>query len=80
MSRNHASTAHEVNHLVQEVQRLSDDEIQNLYGIEIRDKGVIFDPTYDMTFTSIGEWAEFNVEQDHVEYSEDFHGYYDYDE
>lgn len=78
MSRDHSSIAHEINHLVHEVQNLSKDEVKSLFGIEFRSDGSIYDPTYQTSFATIGEWAQFSVEQDHVEYSEDFHDHTDY--
>jgi len=47
------------------------DEAEKLYGIIFEDNGYIFDPTYNRRFPSLGEWADFSVQQDEMEYEED---------
>jgi len=71
---NHSVVAQEITFIVNEVNRLPEDEVKSLYGIELLETGKVFDPTYDKTFESVSEWAAFNVEQDDVEYEEHFHG------
>lgn len=73
---NHSAVAQEVAYVISEVKRLSQEEAQSVYGIELLPNGKVFDPMYNRTFDSIGEWAEFNVEQDDMEYEEHFHGRY----
>ena len=73
---NHSVIAHEVTYIVSEISRLSEEEVKSTYGIELLEKGKVFDPTYDKEFETIGEWATFNVEQDEVETEEQFHGKY----
>jgi hypothetical protein len=72
MSRNHHVHAHEVTHLVQEVNKMSIAEAEQAYGIQISEDGTVYDPTYVRTFVTVSEWAEFSFEQDEVDYSEDF--------
>lgn len=72
MSRHHHVHANEVTHVVNDVRRLSVEEAQITYGIEIHEDGSVFDPTYNRKFTTIGEWAEFSVEQDEMDYAEEF--------
>ena len=76
---NHSAIAHEIAYIVSEVNRLSEEEVRSLYGIELLEDGKVFDPTYDQEFVSVGEWAAFNVEQDDVEYEEHFYSR-DYEE
>lgn len=71
--RNYGANSHEIAYIVNEVNRLTEEEIKSLYGIELFDNGKVFDPTYDKTFDSVSEWAEFNIEQDNVEYEELFY-------
>jgi len=71
---NHSATAQEIAYVVSEVNRLSEEEVRSLYGIELLEGGKVFDPTYNQEFASIGEWATFNVEQDDIEYEEHFYG------
>ena len=70
---NHSAVAHEIAYIVNEVSRLSEEEVKALYGIELLEGGKVFDPTYDQEFHSVGEWAAFNIEQDDVEYEEHFY-------
>lgn len=70
---NHSAIAQEVTYLINEINRLSDEEIKILYGIELIEKGKVFDTTYDRTFDSINEWAMFNIEQDDIEFEEHFY-------
>lgn len=74
MSRNYANVAHEVSHVLNEIKHLTADEVEALYGIRVSKDGSVLDITYNMVFGSVGEWAEFSVEQDNVEFSEHFHG------
>jgi len=54
---------------------MSNDEITQLYGIEINPDGTVFDPTYEKTFESLATWAEFEAQYDEMDYSEQFgHG------
>ena len=69
---NHGAIGHDVNYIIQDVMRLPKEEAENIYGIEFTDDGKVFDPTYNQAFESVGEWAQFSVEQDQVEYSEHF--------
>jgi len=72
---NHSAVAQEVAFTINEVNRLSPDEVLSVYGIELLPNGKVFDQTYNKTFESVGEWAEFNIEQDDMEYEEHFHNH-----
>ncbi len=69
---NHGGFAQDVSYIVRQVATLPPEEIQILYGIELLDNGKVFDPTYNQEFGSVGEWAEFSVNEDMTEYSEHF--------
>lgn len=71
MSRNHHIHAHEVSRVINDINRLGHEEAERLYGIEFRNEGRVYDPTYDREFISVGEWAEFSFSDDETEYSED---------
>jgi hypothetical protein len=71
----HGEFANSVSFIVHQVSTLPKEEIEILYGIELLDNGKVFDPTYNQEFGSVGEWAEFSVNEDNTEYSEHF--YYD---
>lgn len=71
---NHSAVAQDIMFTITEVNRMWPDELMSLYGIEIFGGGKVFDTTYNKVFETVGEWAEFNVEQDGVEYAEHFHG------
>lgn len=82
MSRHHHVHAHDVAHIVNDINRMSSpEEIRMVYGIEVNDDGTVFDPTYNRTFATVTDWADFSVEQDEVDYMEEFgHGKYQYGE
>jgi hypothetical protein len=69
---NHNVIAHEVSFTINEINKLTEDEVRSIYGIELLENGKVFDPTYNKKFESVGEWAEFNIEQDDVEFEEHF--------
>lgn len=73
-THNYSGISNEVSHVVNEVNRLSKDEVKTLYGIELLDNGKVYDSTYGKTFKSVSEWAVFNIEQDGVQYEEHFYG------
>ncbi len=81
MSRHHhiaADTAHQVQH---DVQHLSHEELNRLYGIEVLDDGSVYDPTYSQHFKTLGDWVAFEAEQDEMDYSEEYgHGKQTYDD
>lgn len=70
--KKYSNIREEVNNLLYEIRDLTNDEIQQFYGIEIGESGEVFDPTYSQRFRNINEWAIFSAEQDQVEYSEHF--------
>lgn len=74
MSRNHSVIANEAAHLAKEVEGLDAEEAQMIHGIEIGSDRSVYDPMYDLNFSSVREWAEFTVEQDELSYSEAFGG------
>ncbi len=74
MSKQYSSVAHEVTYTINQVNKLSAEEVLDLYGIELLESGKVFDPTYNREFLSVGEWAEFSAQQDAVEYEERFGG------
>lgn len=71
---NHTVNSQEITYIVNEVKRLDEDEVKSLYGIELLEAGSVYDPTYNKTFDTVAQWAEFNIEQDDVEYEEHFYG------
>ena len=75
MSRHHHTISSEISHILYELQNMSKEEAQTVYGIKLQEDGTVYDPTYDKYFESLGDWAEFNAEQDEMEYGEQFgHG------
>lgn len=69
---NHGAIGHDVSYIVQDIMRMSQEDAEATYGIKMLVGGRVFDPTYNQEFESVGEWAQFSVEQDQVEYSEHF--------
>lgn len=73
MSRNYSTIAYEIENIMNEMKGLDAEQAYEKFGITLNEDGSIFDPTYNMKFPSVGEWAKFSVEQDNVEYEEHFH-------
>lgn len=79
--RGQHSRSSEAAHLVAEVNRLSSEELLEIYGIELDpllvkyNRGLVYDTLYDKFFKTIREWAVFIVEQDSLE--DDFEDEYD---
>jgi len=69
---NHGGFAQDVSYIIRQVSTLPPEEIQILYGIELLEDGKVFDPTYNQKFDSVGQWAEFSVNEDMTEYDEHF--------
>lgn len=75
--KRHRSVAAEAAHILAEIKGKSKEQVQDLYGIEIRPGGVVYDFAYDMEFDDLAAWITFNNEQDDAEYEERFtHGKY----
>lgn len=75
MSRHHAAHAGDVTHIVNDIHNMSFEEAENMYGIELKKDGTVYDVMYGRSFDSLGEWAEYNVQQDELEYAEDINTY-----
>lgn len=74
----HRSVAAEAAHILGEIRGKSKEQVQDLYGIEIRKGGKVYDYAYDLEFDDLAAWITFNNEQDEMEYEERFtHGKYD---
>lgn len=71
MSRRHSAHAGDVTHIVNDINDMSPEEAENIYGIQFLEQGRIYDTMYNREFGSLGEWAEFNVQQDEMEFEED---------
>lgn len=76
-TRHHSSVAHTVNALIRDVNEIirtsqgqndSDDdmypELYDIYGIEIRADGTVYDCTDQTYYANIAEWAEAQAELD----------------
>lgn len=76
--KNHRSVAAEAAHILVEIRGMNAEQIENLYGIEIRKGGKVWDCTYFLEFDDLAAWITFNNEQDEMEYEQRFtHGNYD---
>lgn len=82
MSRHHhAAVTSDVYHILHQIKHMPKEEAEQLHGITMNDDGSVFDPTFNKKFESLSEWAEWNAEQDEMEFSEAFgHGKQDYDD
>ena len=75
----YSSVAHDIHNILRDIENMSDDDIKRFYGIEINEDKTVYDPTYDMTFSGLVEWAEFSVEQDNMNFEKNYYGY-DFDD
>jgi len=81
MGRYNKIASHEIQHLINEVKNMDDEELRVIHGITIEEDGQVFDPTYNKTFDGIAEWATFVVDEsvndiDEYSRSEDDYDYY----
>jgi len=74
MSRHYSAHAQDVSGIINDINSLEPEEAEAIYGIEFRDNGKVFDTVHQREFVTLGEWAEFNVTQDDIEYREEIHG------
>lgn len=75
----YSSVAHDVHNILRDIENMSDDDIKRFYGIEINEDKTVYDPTYDMIFPGLVEWAEFSIEQDNMNFEKNYYGY-DFDD
>lgn len=69
----YGGVAQEVHHIVNDINSMDVDTIKQIHGIELNEDGSVFDPVYNLRFDGIIEWAEFSVNEDNTEYSENMH-------
>lgn len=75
----HHSVASEVAHIKAQAKSMTPEEIRELYDIEIRKDGSVYDFAFDQEFVDLIEWVDFNQGSDD-DGDEDFkHGYDDED-
>ncbi len=75
MSRHHAAHSGDVTHVIYDIQHMSQEDAERIYGISFMEDGKILDSAEQRTFPSLLEWAKFNKEQDELEYEEDINHY-----
>lgn len=83
MNKKHASIVHQTHQILHDVENLTPEALENLYGIELRSDGTVFDTTYQQVFPDVQTWATFSAEQDMADEEEDHmrhKGRYDDDE
>jgi len=70
----HHSVASEVAHIKAQAKSMTAEEIRELYDIEIRKDGSVYDFAFDQEFADLIEWVDFNQgsEDDEPDYK---HGY-----
>jgi len=47
-----------------DVFKLSRDELYDLYGVELRDSGEVYDPVEDKMFTTLAAWKTYTESQE----------------
>lgn len=62
MSKHHVSDLQ--TRVLNDVHRLSPEELADLYGIDIAEDGVVFDPTENQRFDTLEAWADFIARQE----------------
>lgn len=75
MSRHHHKAAETVETIQHDLNDLSKEELEQMYGIALNSDGSVFDSTYKLKFNSISDWMTFEAEQNEMDFSEDYgHG------
>jgi len=75
MSRHHAAHSGDVTHVIDDIEHMSREDAERIYGISFMEDGRVLDSEHQRTFPSLMKWAEFNKEQDELEYEEDINHY-----
>jgi hypothetical protein len=50
--------------VINDIRRLSPEELIELYGIDIGENGTVFDPTENQHFATLEQWAEYIAQQE----------------
>lgn len=61
-SKHHRS--HQESQVLDDITSMSNDELEDLYGIEIGEDGSVFDTAEFKEFDTLADWAAFVVEQE----------------
>ncbi len=64
MSKKHATVAQQTQQILHDVKVMPKEQLEGLYGIEVKDDGTVFDIAYQQTFPNIATWATFSAQQD----------------
>lgn len=75
MSRHHAAHAGDVRHILHDIETMPQEDAERIYGIEFWSDGKIFDDTYGKVFKDLGQWVDYIVEQEEIEFDEDINRY-----
>lgn len=70
MSRKHSAHQFQVHHLLKQIEGLDEDQLYEDYSIEVVD-GIVYDDCYGKKFNNLTEWAEFTVENDCLDDTDD---------
>lgn len=70
------SLSSEVSHLLIEIRELDAEQLYTQHGIEIHENGSVYDTTYDLTFSTINQWATFVVQQEDSDEDDDLYDKY----
>ena len=64
-----------------DIQVRTEEELHEMYGIDIQEDGSVYDPCEDKHFDSLAAWADYmeRVNDDTASFQK-MHGRYDYDE
>lgn len=74
MSRHHSTQSHRVQDLIKQVQETDQEYWEDYFDIYETEDGNIFDTLYDKEFTSIQDWAEFNIQMEFEDDSDTGYG------
>jgi hypothetical protein len=71
VGNNHAAVAHTMQQLVHDIHNMSPEDLQSLYGIEMKEGGAVLDTTHQQMFPDIQSWVAFSAQQDITDEYED---------
>lgn len=62
------SPSSEITHLLAELRGLTNEEILDIHGIEIKEDKTVFDLAFEREFKNVQAWATFVVEQENQDF------------
>lgn len=65
------SPSSEIAHLLAEIRGLTNEELLDIHGIELREDKTVFDLAFEQEFKNVQAWATFVVEQENQDFGDE---------